>query len=388
MSLKRVSNRKTKFTIDGSERQNRSDSVLNVSLGDRSYDIHVAPRGLKEAGPLTRKSCPKARRLLVISNKRVFGLYGRALTSSLKGSGFEVISFLIGDGERFKSLKTAEKVLSFLIESRFERTDAILGFGGGVVGDLAGFIAALYLRGVDYIQIPTTLLAQIDSSVGGKTAVNHKLGKNLIGAFYQPRLVIIDPETLTTLPEREMTAGLCEAIKYGVIRDRSLFGSIESNIARLKAFDMNALVPMIRRSCEIKAEVVSKDERESGLRMILNFGHTVGHALEAVTSYRRFKHGEAVGYGMIAASRIALKVNGFSPEEANRISSLIHASGKLPRLNNIDPDATYLAISRDKKMSGGKLSFILPDSIGVVVIRRDVSPRIITETIRKLITAG
>src|SRR5882724_9081386 len=365
-----------------------NSSVLNVALGDRSYDIHLVPGGLKAAGALIKKTCPVARRLLVISNKRVFNLYGSSLTESLRAAGFLVEPFLIGDGERFKSLQTAEKVLSFLIEAGFERSDAIVGFGGGVVGDLAGFVAALYLRGVDYIQIPTTLLAQIDSSVGGKTAVNHKLGKNLIGAFYQPRLVIIDPETLKTLPAREMTAGLCEAIKYGVIRDRWLFHMIEAEIGRLKTFDLNVLVPMIRRCCEIKAEVVSKDERESGLRMILNFGHTVGHALEAVTSYRRFKHGEAVGYGMIAASRIALKMNGFSPIEADRIASLIHATGRLPNVSNIDPDETFRAMSRDKKMSGGKLSFILPDSIGVVVIRRDVSPRIITETIKKMIAAG
>jgi 3-dehydroquinate synthase len=363
-------------------------NVLNVSLGDRSYEIHIAPGGLKTSGSLMKKACPAARRLLLVSNNKVFGLYGSVLMRSLQAAGFRVETFMIGDGERFKSLKTAEKVLSFLIASGFERNDAIVGFGGGVIGDLSGFVAALYLRGIDYIQIPTTLLAQIDSSVGGKTAVNHKLGKNLIGAFYQPRLVIIDPETLTTLPEREMTAGLCEAIKYGVIRDRPLFDLMESKIESLKTFEMNVLVPMIRRCCEIKAEVVSKDERESGLRMILNFGHTVGHALEAVTAYRRFKHGEAVGYGMIAASRIALKVNGFEPAEADRIAALIHASGQLPRLTNIDPDETFRAMSHDKKMSRGKLSFILPDSIGDVVIRRDVSPRIITETIRKMIAAG
>jgi 3-dehydroquinate synthase len=318
----------------------------------------------------------------------VFDLHGQVVVSSFKKAGFDVSKFLIGDGERFKSLKTAETVLSTLIESRFERNDAVVGFGGGVVGDLAGFVAALYLRGIDYVQIPTTLLAQIDSSVGGKTAVNHRLGKNLIGAFYQPKLVIADPETLKTLPQREMTAGLCEAIKYGVIRDIELFSLIEADIEKIRSHDMQVLVPVIRRCCEIKAEIVSKDERESGLRKILNFGHTVGHALEAVTSYRRFKHGEAVGYGMIAASGIALKMGGFSDAEARRLSLLVHVTGRLPHLTGIDPDATWQAMSHDKKMSGGKLSFILPDSIGEVVIRRDVPPRIVRETVRKLIVAG
>ena len=362
--------------------------VLNVSLGDRSYQIHIAPDLLTKSGSLLKAACPKASNVLLLTNKKVSGLYGQKLTDSLQESGFRVSSFLIGDGERFKSLATAEKVLSHLIESRFERSDVIVALGGGVVGDLAGFVAALYLRGIDYVQVPTTLLAQIDSSVGGKTAVNHKLGKNLIGAFHQPRLVVTDPTTLRTLPSREMTAGMCEAIKTGVIRDKALFELIETNIEKLMSLEMSILTSVIAGCCEIKAEVVAKDEREGGLRQILNFGHTVGHALEAVTEYRHFKHGEAVGYGMIAASRIALKIGVFNPKDAYRIESLIRKTGSLPSLTQIDPVDTFQAMSHDKKISGGKLSFILPDNIGDVVIRRDIPSEAIKATITELVSAG
>ncbi|MGE0885309.1 MAG: 3-dehydroquinate synthase, partial [Blastocatellales bacterium] len=300
----------------------RNLQLVHVSLGERSYDITIADGALKQAGEITRGALgAKTRKLAIISNARVHGHYGKSVEKSLKQAGFATLTHLIGDGERAKSLSTAEKALAFMIANRFERGDAVVALGGGVVGDLAGFVAACYQRGVNYVQIPTTLLAQIDSSVGGKTAVNHRLGKNLIGAFHQPRAVVIDPQTLATLPRRELRAGLYEALKYGVIWDRKLFDLLNEKLEDVFALDAELLTRIIARCCEIKAEVVTTDERESGLRRILNFGHTVGHALEAVTAYRRLKHGEAVGYGMQCASKIAEKADIISPAEADGIRS-------------------------------------------------------------------
>src|SRR5262245_6265953 len=253
-------------------------SIVHVSLDERSYDITIAEGALSQTGEIARAALgDKTCRLAIISNPKVHGLFGESVEKSLRRAGFATLTHLIGDGERAKSLRTAEGAWGFMIANQFERSDAVIALGGGVVGDLAGFVAATFLRGVHYIQIPTTLLAQIDSSVGGKTAVNHALGKNLIGAFHQPRAVIIDPGALRSLPKRELRAGLYEEVKYGVIRDWALFRLIEKNLDKINTLDPNLLARVIARSCEIKAEVVTADERESGLRRILNFGHTVGH---------------------------------------------------------------------------------------------------------------
>ncbi len=360
--------------------------TVRVALDERSYDITIADGALAQTGETTRAALGgKTRRVAIISNPKIHALYGRVIEKSLKHSGFSTLTHLIGDGERAKSLRTAERAWGFLIANRFERSDAIVALGGGVVGDLAGFVAATFLRGVNYAQIPTTLLAQIDSSVGGKTAVNHALGKNLIGAFHQPRAVVIDPGVLRSLPPRELRAGLYEAVKYGVIRDWTLFSLILDNLGGINALDPELLARVIARSCEIKAEVVTTDERESGLRRILNFGHTVGHAIEAVTAYRRLKHGEAVGYGMKCASTIAEKVGIIARADAEAIRLGVDELGRLPRIDDLKTQNVIAAMAHDKKVAQGKLPLILPTTIGSVVVRDDIAPTVIREAVRELL---
>lgn len=365
---------------------NPSTNLVHVSLGERSYDITIAEGSLKNTGTITRAALgAKTRKLAIISNPRVYNQYGKVVEKSLKQAGFTTLTHLMGDGERAKSLKTAERAWSFLIKHRFERGDAIVALGGGVVGDLAGFVAACFQRGINFVQIPTTLLAQIDSSVGGKTAVNHPLGKNLIGAFHQPKAVIIDPSVLSTLPPRELRAGMYEALKYGVIWDRALFDFIRDNQAKVESFDAVTLAHIIRRSCEIKAEVVTTDERESGLRKILNYGHTVGHALEAVTHYRRLKHGEAVGYGMKAAANIAMKAGLLANDERVAIDAGVDALGRLPRINDLPVPEILTAMTLDKKASQGQVPLILPTTIGEVVVRADIPAAVIRASVKELL---
>jgi 3-dehydroquinate synthase len=360
--------------------------IVHVALAERSYDIAIAEGALSRVGEITRAALgDKARRVAVISNPVVASYYGKGVVQSLKRAGFAAPTQLIADGEPAKSIRTAERLWAFLISHRFERGDGIIALGGGVVGDLAGFVAATFLRGMDYIQVPTTLLAQIDSSVGGKTGVNHPLGKNLIGAFHHPRAVVIDPLTLRTLPGRELRAGLYEAIKYGIIRDRDLAGFIRNNIDGIDSLDPQTLTRIIARCCEIKVEVVVADERESGLRRILNFGHTVGHALEAVTAYRRLKHGEAVGYGMKCAAAIAEKAGVVPQPEAEAIRHGIDALGRLPRISDLNAKDVIAAMAHDKKVAQGKLHFILPIRVGEVVVRDDIAPAVIRAAVREMI---
>ncbi|HKX31977.1 MAG TPA: 3-dehydroquinate synthase [Blastocatellia bacterium] len=363
-------------------------SLVRVALDQRSYEITISGGSLARAGELTRLALgSRSRRLAIISNPKVQALYGRTVTRSLKRAGFETLEILMGDGERAKSLRTAERVWGALIAHRFERGDAIVALGGGVVGDLAGFVAATFLRGMDYLQIPTTLLAQIDSSVGGKTAVNHALGKNLIGAFHQPRTVIIDPEALTTLPRRELRAGLYEAIKYGIIWDQALSTFINERLDRIDRLDPETMRHLIVRCCEIKAEVVGADERESGLRRILNFGHTVGHALEAVTQYRRLKHGEAVGYGMKCASSIAERAGLLPGAEAEAIKAGVDALGRLPQIADLDVREILSAMAHDKKVVQNRLPLILPLRVGAVVVRDDIAPQVVRAAVRELLSS-
>jgi 3-dehydroquinate synthase len=357
--------------------------IINVKLKERSYAIQVEAGLLDRAGELLRAAVgARARRAVVISNPTVDQLYGRRLRRGLERAGFKAAGFLVGDGERFKTLGTAEKLYTFLIGQRVERSDVIVAMGGGVVGDLAGFAAATYQRGMRFAQVPTTLLAQIDSSVGGKTGVNHPLGKNMIGAFHQPALVVIDPATLASLPERELRAGLCEAVKYGVIRDRRLFDRIGRDMDSLKRLDAGALTHLIARSCRIKADVVARDEREGGLRKILNFGHTVGHALEAVTRYRRFLHGEAVGHGMRAAARIAERMAMLEGDERRAIDEAVRRVGPLPSAKTLALDDIISAMAHDKKAEAGRLAFVLPTEIGRVVVRTDVPLQIIRSALK------
>jgi 3-dehydroquinate synthase len=359
---------------------------VQVQLGERGYNLTIGEGVLARAGELTRAALgERTRRLAIISNAKVQSYYGKFVEKSLKREGFITLTHLMGDGERAKSIRTAERVWAYLIAHGFERSDGLIALGGGVVGDLAGFVASTFLRGINYVQIPTTLLAQIDSSVGGKTAVNHALGKNLIGTFHQPRAVLIDPTSLKSLPRRELRAGLYEAIKYGFIRDRELSSNIRENLDRINALDPDTMTNLITRCCQIKSDVVAADERESGLRRILNFGHTVGHALEAATGFRRLKHGEAVGYGMQCASAIAEKVGIIEPSDVLIIKDRIAALGKLPRIDDLKTRTIIAAMSHDKKVAQGKLHFILPTTIGSVIVRDDIEPRVIHYAIEELL---
>lgn len=357
--------------------------TVSVKLGARSHRILISSGFLDNLGELAREAIGStARQAVIVSNATVDAIFGARAARSLARSSFKVHRFLIDDGERFKNLRTAGSLFTYLIETGIERSDVIFAVGGGVVGDLAGFVAATYLRGIRVVQVPTTLLAQIDSSVGGKTAVNHRFGKNLIGAFHQPSLVVIDPDTLRSLPNREFQAGLYEVIKYGVISDRALFDRVTTRVAAIKGLDSAELEFLIARCCSIKARVVESDEREGGLRRILNFGHTVGHALEAVTNYRRFLHGEAVGYGMLAASRIAEAMQLLPSSGRERIESGIRYAGKLPKPKSLALDDIISAMHHDKKVEAGRATFVLPVQIGKVVIRSDVPPQVIRQALK------
>lgn len=357
--------------------------TIAVRLRERSYAIRIAAGSVDELGALARETLGEsAQRAIVVTNLRIARLYGKRCVRALKAADFTTEQFLIGDGERFKTLRSAESLLTFMIERGIERADVVVALGGGVVGDLAGFASAVHLRGIRLLQVPTTLLAQIDSSVGGKTGVNHRLGKNLIGAFHQPSLVVIDPETLHTLPLREMRSGLYEALKYGVISNARLFHRIARETNRLINFDAVELVHLISQSCSIKASVVSRDEREAGLRKTLNFGHTVGHALEAVTNYRRFLHGEAVGHGMRAAARIAERLKLLATCDREAIDDAIERVGQLPAANTLALDAIISAMHHDKKAEAGRNSFVLPVEIGRVVINSDVPPSVVKAALK------
>jgi 3-dehydroquinate synthase len=355
---------------------------LRVRLPARrhTYEIKIGPGLLSEIGPQVRASLSSgAGRIAVISNQTVFDLFGEKVIKSLRRAGFSPAHWLMKDGERFKSLRSLEQALTFLSQTRLERSDAVIALGGGVVGDLAGFAAATYLRGVAFIQVPTTLLAQIDASVGGKTAVNLPSGKNLVGAFHQPNLVVIDSDTLATLPARELTAGWCEAVKQGASGDRRLF---DQTVSFLRAHgphfsqDSNGkkaqaqVCATIAAHCRFKASVVAGDEREDiqrtdhRSRRILNFGHTTGHAIESVTHYRRFRHGEAVGYGMLVAAEISNVLGMLSLDEVELLRGAVALCGPLPCANDLVIDQIMRAMATDKKSDGGATKWILLERLG------------------------
>jgi 3-dehydroquinate synthase len=340
--------------------------TLTVNLGDRSYPIYVGEAILSRVGEFLQGAGLRGK-VAVVSNPTVAQLYLEPVNKSLVQSGFEVITALVPDGEEYKNLESLAAIYDRLVSARIERKSCVLALGGGVVGDLAGFAAATYLRGVPYIQVPTTLLAQVDSSVGGKTAVNHRDGKNLIGAFYQPRLVLIDVEVLRSLSRRELVAGLAEVIKYGIIEDADLFGLLEDEIDRLIGLDRELLIRVIARSCAIKARVVEQDEREDDYRAVLNFGHTVGHALEWATGYGEFLHGEAVGVGMAKAAAISWR-HGFCDQPSlERIRRLIAKAGlpvELPKI--VAKENLIQGMEVDKKSAGGKIKFVMCAGIGKI----------------------
>jgi len=321
---------------------------------------------------------------LLLSNETVFPLYGETVVQALQKTGKTVHYYLIPDGEQYKTWDMANQVLSFALEKRLSRKTALVALGGGVVGDLAGFVASIYLRGIPFIQIPTTLLAQVDSSVGGKVAVNHELGKNMIGSFYQPEAVFMDVSTLKTLPERELLAGLAEVIKYGIIWDQEFFNFLNQHRTPILAGDLTILGKVLERCCAIKAEVVGIDEREQGLRAILNYGHTVGHALERATKYQRYRHGEAVAIGMVAAALLAEDLQFLATEQTNTIIESLQAWGLPIKLPPIPFEQILEGIAYDKKTRGSNITFILPTEIGKVRIISGITPEAIKTALARM----
>ncbi|MGA2193334.1 MAG: 3-dehydroquinate synthase [Nitrospirota bacterium] len=355
--------------------------TVHVDLGARSYDIEIGPGMLSMLGQ-RMSGLGLEMRTGVITNDKVAPLYGDSTVESLKSAGLSPELLVIPDGEEHKTLESASRAYDWLTMRRFDRTCALVALGGGVIGDLTGFVAATYLRGVPFVQVPTTLLSQVDSSVGGKTGVNHKLGKNMIGAFYQPVHVLADIDTLGTLPMEEFLSGMAEVIKYGVISDADFFEYIERNRGEILRKEPEALTHIIRRSCEIKASVVGRDERESGLRAILNFGHTVGHAVEALSNYTGYRHGEAVSIGMVAAARLAKNTGLCGPDVPERIEALLEAYGLPVKMPEFAPASVLDAIGHDKKAEGGKVKMVLPRRIGEVVITKDWDERELVEAMK------
>jgi 3-dehydroquinate synthase len=339
---------------------------FDVPSAGGAYPVTIAS-GSSRAIAATLDDTRVPARRLIVSSPTVWRLHGEPL-----GGLSADDPILIPDGERFKHLGTVGRIYEALIRAAADRSTALIAVGGGVVGDVAGFAAATYLRGIPVVQVPTTLLAQVDSAIGGKVGVNHALGKNLIGAFHSPAAVVIDPDLLPTLPRREFRAGLYEVVKYGVIASRPLFDTLAGSLKALFAREPGALVPVIAACCRIKAAVVTEDEREAGPRRALNFGHTAGHALEAVTKYRRFRHGEAVAYGMRVAAEIGVRRRTMTAVERDALASVITQMGPLPPIGDLSAGEVVEAMRRDKKVAAGRLHFVLPAGIGRTIVADDV----------------
>jgi len=347
--------------------------TLKVELEARSYEIAIGKGCLGSIGDAVSKLSGVSPRLALISNPTVHGLYGKAAEESLRSAGFETATIIVPDGEQYKGLMWIEKIYSELLKHRLDRHSLVIALGGGVIGDMAGFAASTYMRGIRFVQVPTTLLAQVDSSVGGKTGVNHPLGKNMVGAFWQPSLVWMDMDVLKTLPRRELLAGLSEVIKYGVIWDRDFLDFLRASRQDILSLDAQAIARVVRRSCEIKAEVVSRDEREGGLRAILNYGHTVGHAIETLTGYTKYLHGEAVAMGMYLEALLSERLGIMKKGGAEDVRALVDAYGlpyALP--DGLKTDAMLNAMAVDKKTVGGQLRFVLPEETGKVRVSEPV----------------
>ena len=353
--------------------------TLSVNLGARSYPIHIGAGLLGNA----RLYAPyvKGKRIAIVTNPVVAPLHLERLQGALKEAGAQTVPVLIEDGEQAKSWASLDRVIDALLAARLGRDSLIVALGGGVVGDLAGFAAAVYQRGMPFIQVPTTLLAQVDSSVGGKTAINHPRGKNMVGAFHQPVAVIADVATLDTLPDRELRAGIAEVIKHGLILDLQFLEWLEANIDKLLARDRAALSHAVRRSCELKAQVVAADERETGLRAILNFGHTFGHAIEAGVGYGEWLHGEAVATGMVMAAELSARAGKLRREEAERVRALVARAGLPVRGPKLAADRYLELMQVDKKAAGGKLRFILLEGLGRAALHGDLAPGLVLESI-------
>ena len=351
-------------------------ATLNLSLGERSYPIYIDSKLLTNSNLLSNHI--RAKRVCIVSNTIVFPLYGDQLKSLL--ADFDVDQIILPDGEAEKSLSNFDNIISHLLANGHGRDSTLIALGGGVIGDITGFAAACYQRGVDFIQIPTTLLSQVDSSVGGKTAVNHPLGKNMIGAFYQPKAVIIDCDSLHTLPAREFNAGMAEVIKYGILGDAQFFQWLEDNTANIKAGEQSTLIEMIESCCQCKADIVAQDEKEGGIRALLNLGHTFGHAIEAEQGYGVWLHGEAVATGMVLAAKLAVAMNLLEVSDLRRIEALISAFDlPLEAPKNMGFEQFLSHMKRDKKNMAGLLRFIVPTAIGKSEIRDDVTTEVLQQ---------
>jgi 3-dehydroquinate synthase len=352
---------------------------IDVQAASRAYVVTIAAASIDRlAGSLDELAVPARR--FIVSSPLVWRLHGPQIGRALDGAE----PILVPDGERFKQLATVARIYDALVRAHADRASAIITFGGGVVGDMAGFAAATYLRGVALVHVPTTLLAQVDSAIGGKVGVNHPLGKNLIGAFYQPRAVVIDPTVLGTLPRREFRAGLYEVIKYGMTSSASLFERLGRERRAIFARAPEPLTAIIAESCRIKAAIVSADEREEGPRRVLNFGHTAGHALEAVTKYRRFRHGEAVAYGMLVAAEAARARGALGEHERQALADLIASLGPLPPVGDIPTAPMLDAMRHDKKTIGGRLHYVLPTAVGATAVVDDVTEHELKGALKKV----
>ncbi len=375
--------------------------VIPVNLPRNGYAISIASGNLAAIGAwmsgaitgsqpdgateVTLPPLQVGKKVLVVSNPTIFKHYGQAVSDALTTAGFTVASCLLPPGERYKTPATLQKIYDAALAHRLERSSTMVALGGGVIGDMTGFAAATWLRGINVVQVPTTLLAMVDAAIGGKTGVNHLQGKNLIGAFHQPRLVLIDPEVLKTLPTREFRAAIAEVIKYGIIWDAALFDQLEQarRLDQLRYLDANLLQTMLTASCQAKAHVVSQDEKEAGLREILNYGHTIGHAVESLTGYRVVNHGEGVAIGMVAAGAIAVAMGLWDQTSADRQLALLektHLPTRLPA--DMDIEAILAALQTDKKVKAGQVRFVLPRQIGTVIVTDQVPP----DTIRKVLS--
>jgi 3-dehydroquinate synthase len=396
------------------------DLFIHVDIPQQSYDIAIAANNLDKMGQLMTSqklgnennpdnlsqettSLKLGNKVLVVSNPTIFRHYGQRAIASLKSAGFEVAKCELSDGEAYKTLDSIQKIYDAALEHQLERSSTLVALGGGVIGDMTGFAAATWLRGINFVQVPTTLLAMVDAAIGGKTGVNHPKGKNLIGAFHQPRLVVIDPQVLNTLPPREFRAGMAEVIKYGVIWDAELFVQMEQcdRLDQLCYLDEGLLQQILMRSAQAKANVVSKDEKEAGLREILNYGHTIGHAVESLTGYRLVNHGEAVAIGMVAAGQLAVNLNVdlksrqqaaqedqfefWQQEEQERQLALIKKAGLDPQLPaGIDIEKILETLQTDKKVKAGRVRFVLPTQIGAAKVTAQVQPDQIRQVLQQM----
>lgn len=357
---------------------------IPVNLASRSYRIVVGLGALAASGPELGK-LGLGRKVALVSDPAIMRLHGGPVAGSLRAAGFEVTEILLPPGEQAKTIVVARSGWERLLDAGCDRTSTVVALGGGAVGDLAGFVAATYMRGINFVQIPTTLLAQVDASIGGKTAIDHPRAKNLIGAFHQPRLVLVDPAALTTLPDLEFRSGLAEVIKHGVVLDAGYFADLESCLPELLRRDLATLTRVVAGSCRIKAGVVERDEREAELRHVLNYGHTIGHALEAVTSFGRWAHGEAVSLGMVAEARIAERLGIAKYHTTERQVQLLRAVGLPVSGLEVAPPDVLEALRRDKKSRDGRVPFVFAPEIGTFRLVFDVPPAAVLETLEELV---